>query len=243
MIQPLFFIFHPLPKSLPLHHLHQSLSQHVHSKHQFNTSPLLASPCRLYHCLWIQTHPAHHVPPSLTSCPRQMSLTSQTLTYRYRPVPPKPSTFGKPSTMPRSMPQRHEKHCHHYLWPLSPPASHAVAKHMTLLPHPSHLPCAATVHHQMHLVYATTPKTLMITARILPTCSTNTITGKHTDNMSCRYPRIELLQKLLRTRSQSHRTCMYHHCHWRKPSEKAQCWKLPHLRILTAPHHLQMTSV
>ena len=31
MIQPPFFIFHPLPKSLPLRHPHQPLSQHVHS--------------------------------------------------------------------------------------------------------------------------------------------------------------------------------------------------------------------
>ena len=42
MIQPPFFIFHPLPKSSPLHHPHQSPSQHVHNKHQFDTSPL---PC------------------------------------------------------------------------------------------------------------------------------------------------------------------------------------------------------
>ena len=42
--------------------------------------------------------------------------------------------------------------------------------------------------------------------------------------------------------SWSHRTCPQH-CrhHWRKPSEKAQCGKLPCLRILTAPHpHHQM---
>ena len=50
-IQPPFFIFHPLPKSFPLHHPHQSFNQHMHSKHQFNASPLPASPCRPHHPL------------------------------------------------------------------------------------------------------------------------------------------------------------------------------------------------
>ena len=69
MIQPPFFIFHPLLKalSLPLRHPHQPFSQHVHSKHQFDASPLLVSLCRLHHHLWIYARPAHLAPPSLTS--------------------------------------------------------------------------------------------------------------------------------------------------------------------------------
>ena len=113
MIQPPFFIFHPLPKSLPLRHPHQPLSQHVHSKHQFDTSPLPTSPCRLHHRLWIYAHLAHLIPPSPTSCPSQTSLTLQTPTCKPRLAPPKPSTFGKPSTMPRSMPLRPEIEPHH----------------------------------------------------------------------------------------------------------------------------------
>ena len=106
-------------------------------------------------------------------------------------VPPKPSTFGKPSTMPRSTPPRPEIEPHHCCpWMLSPLARHVIAKHMTPLPHPSHLPCAATVHHQKHLVYAATLRIPTMTARTLPTLSTNTITGKCTDNTSCRHPRI-----------------------------------------------------
>ena len=113
MIQPPFFIFHPLLKSFPLRHLHQSPNQHVHSKHQFNISPLPASLCHLCHRLWIYAHPAHPTLPLLTSCPSQTSLTSQTLTCRHCLVSPKPSTFGKPSTMPRSMPLRPEIEPHH----------------------------------------------------------------------------------------------------------------------------------
>ena len=189
VIQPPFFIFHPLLKSLPL--CHQPLSQHVHSKHQFDASPLPTSPCRLHHRLWISAHLVHLAPPSLTLCPRQMSLVSRTLTCRPRLVPPKPSTFGKPSTVPRSMPLRPEIEPHHHCpWKQSQPASHVVAKHVTPLPRPSHLPRAATVHHQKHLVHATTPRIPTTTARTLPTLSTNTITGKHTDNTSCRHPRI-----------------------------------------------------
>ena len=60
MIQPPFFIFHP--KSFPLCHPHQPLSQHVHSKHQFDASPLPTSPCRPHHCLWIYAHPVHPRP-------------------------------------------------------------------------------------------------------------------------------------------------------------------------------------
>ena len=191
MIQPPFFIFHPLPKSLPLHHLHQSLSQHMHSKHQFDTSPLPTSPCRLRHRLWIYAHQAHLIPPSPTSCPSQMSLVSQMLTCRHHLVPPKPSTFGKPSTVPRSTSLRPEIEPHHRCsWKQSRPASHVITKHATPPPHPSHLPCAATVHHQKHLVHATTPRISTTTARTLPTRSTNTITGKHTASMSCRHPRI-----------------------------------------------------
>ena len=194
MIQPPFFIFHPLPKSFPLRHPHQPLSQHVHSKHQFDTSPLPASPCCPHHRLWIYAHPVHLVPPSLTSCPSQMSLTSQMLIYTQSPVPPKPSTFGKPSTMPRSTPLRPEIRPHHRCpWKQSQPASHVVAKHTTPLPHPSHLPRAATVHHQKPLKHTATLRIPTTTARTLPTCSTNTITGKHTDSTSCRHPRIGLL--------------------------------------------------
>ena len=191
MIQPPFFIFHPLPKSLPLRHLHQSLSQHMHSKHQFDASPLPASPYCPHHCLWIYAHPVHLIPPSLTLCPSQTSLTLRTLTCRPRPVPPKPSTFGKPSTVPRSTPLRLEIEPHHCCpWKQNQPASHVVAKHATLLPHPSHLPRTATVHHQKPLVHAATPKIPTMTARTLPTLSTNTITGKHTVSTSCRHPRI-----------------------------------------------------
>ena len=113
MIQPPFFIFHPLPKSFPLRHPHQSLSQHMHNKHQFNASPLPASPCRPHHRLWIYAHPAHLVPLSLMLCPTQMSLVLQTLTCTQPPVPPKPSIFGKPSTVPRSTPLRPEIEPHH----------------------------------------------------------------------------------------------------------------------------------
>ena len=191
MIQPPFFIFHPLPKSLPLRHLYQSLSQHVHSKHQFDACPLPTSPCRPHHRLWIYVHPVHLVPPSPTSCPSQTSLTSQTLTCTQPPVPPKPSTFGKPSTVPRSTPLRPEIEPHHRcLWKPSQPASHVVTKHVTPPPRPSHLPRAATVHHQKHLVHAATPRIPTMTARTLPTPSTNTITGKHTVSTSCRHPRI-----------------------------------------------------
>ena len=141
MIQPPFFIFHPLLKSLPLRHPHQSLSQHVHSKHQFDASPLPTFPCRPRHHLWIYAHPVHLVPPSLTSCPSQTSLTLRTLTCKPHLVPPKPSTFGKPSTVPRSTPLRPETEPHHRcLWKPSQPASHVVAKHATLPPRPSHLP-------------------------------------------------------------------------------------------------------
>ena len=192
MIQPPFFIFHPLlPKSLPLRHPRQSPSQHVHIKHQFDASPLQASPCHLHHRLWIYAHLAHLVPPSLTSCPSQTSLASRTLTCRPHLVPPKPNTFGKPSIVPRSTPLRPEieprRRCP---WKQSQPASHVVAKHATPPPRPSHLPRAATVHHQKPLVHAATPKIPTTTARTLPTHSTNTITGKHTVSISCRHPRI-----------------------------------------------------
>ena len=191
MIQPPFLIFHPLPKSLPLRHLHQSLSPHVHSKHQFDASPLPTSPCRPRHHLWRYAHLVHRAPPSLTSCPSQTSLTLRTLTCRPRLVPPKPSTFGKPSTVPRSMPLRPEIEPHHRcLWKQNQPASHVVAKHTTPLPRPSHLPRAATVHHQKRLVHAATPRIPTTTARTLPTLFTNTITGKHTVSTSCKHPRI-----------------------------------------------------
>ena len=191
MIQPPFFIFHPLLKSIPLRHPHQPLNQHVHSKHQFNTSPLPTSLCRPHHRLWIYAHLVHLVLPSLTSCPSQMSLISRTLTCRPRPVPPKPSTFGKPSTEPRNTPLRLEIEPHHRcLWKQNQPASHVVAKHATPPPHPSHLPRAATVHHQKRPVHAATPKIPTTTARTLPTRSTNTITGKHTVSTSCGHPRI-----------------------------------------------------
>ena len=194
MIQPLFFIFHPLPKSFPPHHPHQSLSQHVHSKHQFDASPLPASPCHLRHCLWIYAHLVHLDPPSLTSYPSQTSPTSRMHTCRHCLVPPKPSTFGKPSTMPRSTPLRPEIEPHHHcLWKQNQLPSHVIAKHATLPPHPSHLPHAATVHHQKPLVHTTTLRIPTTTARTLPTRSTNTITGKHTISTSCRHPRIELL--------------------------------------------------
>ena len=194
MIQPPFFIFHPLPKPLPLCHPHQPLSQHVHSKHQFDTSPLPTSPCRLHHRLWIYAHPVHLVPPSPTLCPRQTSLTSRTLTCKPRPVPPKPSTFGKPSTVPRSMPLRPEIEPHRRCpWKQNRPANHVVAKHATPLPRPSHLPRAATVHHQKRPVHAATPRIPTTTARTLPTLFTNTTTGKHTVSTSCRHPRIGLL--------------------------------------------------
>ena len=191
MIQPPFFIFHPLPKLLPLHHPHQPLSQHVHSKHQFDAIPLQAFPCCPHHRLWIYAHPVHLAPPSLTSCPSQTSLILRTLTCIQPPVPPKPSTFGKPSTMPRSTPPRPEIEPHHRcLWKQSHPASHVVTKHATPLPRPSHLPRAATVHHQKPLVHAATPRIPTTTARTLPIRSTNTITGKHTVSTSCRHPRI-----------------------------------------------------
>ena len=191
MIQPPFFIFHPLPKSLPLRHLHQPLSQHMHSKHQFDASPLPTSPCCPHHHLWIYAHRAHLVLPLLTSCPSQTSLILRTLTCIHCPVPPKPSTFGKPSTAPRSTPPRLEIEPHHRCpWKKSRPASHVVAKHATPLPHPSHLPRAATVHHQKPLVHAATPRIPTMTTRTLPTRSINTITGKHTVNTSCRHPRI-----------------------------------------------------
>ena len=191
MIQPPFFIFHPLPKSFPLRHPYQSLSQHVHSKHQFDASPLPTSPCCLHHRLWIYAHPAHPIPPSPTLCPSQTSLVSRTLTCRHRLVPPKPSIFGKPSTVPKSMPLRPEIEPHHRCpWKQSQPASHVITKHATLLPHPSHLPRAATVHHQKPLVHAATPRFPTTTARTLPTRSTNTIIGKHTDSTSYRHPRI-----------------------------------------------------
>ena len=191
MIQPPFFIFHPLLKSLPLRHPHQPFSQHVHSKHQFDASPLLVSPCRLHHRLWIYARPAHLAPPSLTSCPSQTSLTSRTLTCKHRLVPPKPSTFGKPSTVPRSTPLRPEREPHPRCpWKQSQPASHVVAKHATPPPHLSHLPRAATVHHQKRLVHAATPRIPTTTARTLPTLFTNTITGKHTVSTACRHPRI-----------------------------------------------------
>ena len=191
MIQPPFLIFHPLPKPLPLRHPHQPLSQHVHSKHQFDASPLPVSLCRLHHRLWMYAHLVHLVPPSPTSCPGQASLTSRTLTCRPHPVPPKPSTFGKPSTVPRSTPLRPEieprRRCP---WKQNHPASHVVAKHATPPPHLSHLPRAAIVHHQKLLVHAATPRIPTTTARTLPTLSTNTITGKHTVSTSCRHPRI-----------------------------------------------------
>ena len=191
MIQPPFFIFHPLPKSLPLRHLHQSSSQHVHSKHQFDANPLLTFPCRPHHRPWIYAHPVHLAPPSLTSCPSQTSLVSRTLTCIQPPVPPKPSTFGKPSTVPRSTPLRPEiEHHHRCPWKQSHLASHVVAKHATPLPHPSHLPRATTVHHQKPLIHAATPRIPTTTARTLPTLSTNTIIGKHTVSTSCRHPRI-----------------------------------------------------
>ena len=185
MIQPLFFIFHPLPKSFPLRHPHQSLSQHVHSKYQFDASPLPVFPCHPHHCLWIYAHLVHPVPPSLMLCPSQMSLILRMLTCTQSPVPPKLSTFEKPSTMPRSTPLRPEIEPYHRCpWKQSRPAHHVVAKHVTLLPHPSHVPCAATVHHQKPLVYAATPRIPTMTARTLPTHSTNTITGKHTVSTS-----------------------------------------------------------
>ena len=146
---------------------------------------------------WIITiyaHPVHHVPPSLTSCHSQTSLVLWMLTCTQPQVPQKPSTFGKPSTMPRSMPLRSEIEPHHRCqWKQSRPPSHVVAKHATPLPHPSHLPCAATVHHQKPLVHAATLRIPTTTARTLPTRSTNTITGKHTVSTSYRHPRIELL--------------------------------------------------
>ena len=191
MIQPPFFIFHPLPKPLPLRHPHQPLSQHVHSKHQFDASPLPVFLCHRHHRLWIYAHPVHLAPPSLISCPSQMSLVLRTLTCRHHLVPPKPSTFGKPSTVPRSTPLRPETEPHHRcLWKQNHPASHVVAKHATPPPHPSHLPRVATVHHQKPLVHAATLRIPMTTARTLPTLSTNTITGKHTVSTSCRHPRI-----------------------------------------------------
>ena len=191
MIQPPFLNFHPLPKSLPLRHLHQSLSQHVYSKHQFDASPLQASPCHLHHRLWTYAHLAHLAPPSLKLCPSQTSLTSRTLTCRPRLVPPKPSTFGKPSTVPRNTPPRPEIEPHHRcLWKQSHPTSHVVAKHATPLPRQSHLPRAATVHHQKPLIHAATLRIPTTTARTLPTHSTNTITGKHTVSISYRHPRI-----------------------------------------------------
>ena len=194
MIQPPFFIFHPLLKSLPLRHLHQPLSQHVHTKHQFDASPLQAFPCRLHHRLWTYAHLVHRAPPSLTSCPSQTSLILRTRTCIQPPVPPKPSTFGKPSTVPRSMPLRPEIEPHHHCpWKQSQPASHVVAKHVTLPPHPSHLPHTATVHHQKPLVHAATPRIPTTTTRTLPTRSTNTTTGKHTDSTSYRHLRIGLL--------------------------------------------------
>ena len=191
MIQPPFFIFHPLPKSLPLHHPHQPLSQHVHSKHQFDASPLLVSPCRPHHRLWIYARPVHLSPPLPTLCPSQTSLTSRTLTCKPCLVPPKPSTFGRLSTVPRSMPLKPEIESHHRcLWKQSRPASHVVAKHATPLPHPSHLPHTTTVHHQKPLVHAATLRISTTTTKTLPTRSTNTITGKHTVSTSCRHPRI-----------------------------------------------------
>ena len=180
-----------LPKSFLLCHPHQSLSQHVHNEHQFNASPLPAFPCHPHRRLWIYVHPVHLAPPSLMSYPSQMSLTSRTLTCRHCLVPPKPSTFGKPSTAPRSMPLRPEIEPHHHCqWKQSQPASHNIVKHATPLPCPSHLPHATTVHHQKHLVHAATLRILMTTARTPPTCSTNTITGKHTVSISCKHPRI-----------------------------------------------------
>ena len=191
MIQPPFFIFHPLLKSLPLCHPHQPLSPHVHNKHQFDASPLPTSPYRLHHRLWISAHLAHLTPPSLTSCPSQTSLTLQTLTCTQPPVPPKPSTFGRPSIVPRSTPLRPETEPHHRCpWKQNRPASHVVTKHATPLPRPLHLPRAATVHHQKRLVHAAIPRIPTTTARTLPTRSTNTITGKHTVSISCRHPRI-----------------------------------------------------
>ena len=149
MIQPPFFIFHPLPKSFPLHHPHQLPSQHVHSKHQFDASPLPASPCHPHHHLWTYAHLVHLALPSLMSYPSLMSLTLQTLICRHRLVPPKPSTFGKPLTVPRSMPLRPEIEPHHcYLWKQSQLPSYVIAKHAIPLPCPSHLPRTATVHHQ-----------------------------------------------------------------------------------------------
>ena len=194
MIQPPFFIFRPLPKLFPLRHPHQLPNQHMHSKHQFDASPLPTSLYRLHHRLWIYAHPVHLAPPSPTSCPRQTSLTLWTLTCRPHPIPPKPSTFGKPLTAPRSMPLRPEIEPHHRCpWKQSRSASHVVAKHATPLPHPSHPPCATTVHHQKHLVHATTLRIPTTTAKTLPTRSTNTITEKHTVSTSCRHPRIEPL--------------------------------------------------
>ena len=191
MIQPPFFIFHPLPKSLPLRHSHQPLNLHVHSKHQFDSSPLPAFLYRLRHRLWIYAHPVHLAPPSPTLCPSQTFLTSRTLTCRPRPVPPRPSTFGKPSIVPRSTPLRPEIEPRHRCpWKPSHQASHVVAKQATPLPHLSHLPRAAIVHHQKPLVHAATPRIPTTTARTLPTHSTNTITGKHTVSTSCRHPRI-----------------------------------------------------
>ena len=192
MIQPPFFIFHPLLfKSLPLRHPHQSLSQHVHNKHQFDASPLPTFPYHPRHHLWIYAHPVHLVPPSLTSCPSQTSLTLWTLTCRPRLVPPKPNTFGKPSTVSRSTPLRPEIEPHHCCpWKQSQLASHIIARHATPLPRPSHLPRTATVHHQKPLVHAATLKIPTTTARTLPTLSINTITGKHTVSTSCKHPRI-----------------------------------------------------
>ena len=191
MIQPPFFIFHPLPKSLPLCHPHQSLSQHMHCKHQFDTSPLQASLYHLHHHLWIYAHPVHLAPSSLTSCLSQTSLTSRTLTYIQPPVPPKPSTFGKSSSMLRNMPQRHKTEPPHCCpWMLSPLPSHVIVKHATPPPHPSHLPCTIACHPQKSLIHTTTLRIPMMTARTLPTCSTNMITEKLIANTSCRHPRI-----------------------------------------------------
>ena len=191
MIQPPFFIFHPLPKSFPLYHPHQSLSQHMHSKHQFDASPLPTFPCRPHHRLWIYGHPVHLVPPSLTSCPSQMSPVLRMLTCTQPPVPPKPSTFGKPSIVPRSTPLRPEIRPHHHcLWKQSQLPSHVVIKQATPLPRPSHLPRTTTVHHQKPLVHTATLRIPTTTARTLPTLYTNTIIGKHTVSTSCRHPRI-----------------------------------------------------
>ena len=84
MIQPPFFIFHPLPKSLPLRHPYKPLSQHMHTKHQFDASPLQAFPYHPRHRLWIYAHPVHLVPPSLTSCPSQ-TVTIHQLIFPFPP--------------------------------------------------------------------------------------------------------------------------------------------------------------